>query len=205
MVRRGFVCAAAVGALLLSAPWSVQAQDRSGFFLGVGGGYGTTGVSSPELGPDTNREGSGAGYLRAGWALDPQLIVGGELNVWVKTATLDELEPTFDFQLNIYQVSGTLTYYPQPRGGFFVKGGAGAAFMDADMKFLGSSMKLDLGRGLGLLAGAGYDIPVGRRIAVTPAVNFWYGRLGDLDFAGERLFSDWSHNVVDFTVGITFP
>jgi len=205
MVRTGLVCAAAIGALLLWTPAPASAQNREGLLVGVGAGYGTTGVSSSELGNDTNREGSGAGYLRAGWALHEQLVVGGELNVWAKSANMDELDPTAQFKLNIYQVSGTVTIYPSARNGFFVKGGGGVAFMDADMTILDSTIKLDLGRGLGLLAGAGYDIPVGRRIAITPAVNYWYGRLGDLDFAGERLFSDWTHNVVDFTVGITFP
>jgi len=56
---------------------------------------------------------------------------------------------------------------------------------------------------VGLLAGAGYDIRVGRNISITPAVNYWYGWAGDLAFGGE-LSTNWKHNVVDFTVGITF-
>ena len=58
--------------------------------------------------------------------------------------------------------------------------------------------------GLGLLAGAGYDLRVGRNISITPAVDVWYGQPGDLTFGSETLARNWKHNVVDFTVGITF-
>jgi hypothetical protein len=104
----------------------------------------------------------------------------------------------------MYHVSGTATYYPRRSGGLFVKGGAGVALLDMTVKVSGSSVKADLGRGLGLVVGGGYDIPVGR-ISVTPAVNYWYGQPGDLKILGETLATNWKQNVVDFTIGITFP
>jgi len=45
---------------------------------------------------------------------------------------------------------------------------------------------------------------VGRRISVTPAVNVWHGQIGDVKLAGTPFLRNWKHNVIDFTLGITF-
>jgi len=49
-----------VGTLVLLAPISVAAQERSGLWGGIGGGYGAADVSSDEIGGG-DREGSGVG------------------------------------------------------------------------------------------------------------------------------------------------
>jgi hypothetical protein len=72
------------------------------------------------------------------------------------------------------------------------------------VKVDGSTVSANLGRGLGLVAGAGYDIPVGRRVSITPAVDFSYGRPGASSILGTPL-ADFRQNVIDFTIGITFP
>ncbi len=130
------------------------------------------------------------------------MIIRAECGLWSKTYDFPELGG--DATLNMYNASGTATYYPQRSGGLFVKGGAGVAFIDMSVKVAGSSLSADLGKRLGLIAGGGYDIPVGR-IAITPAVNVWYGQLGDLKILGETFATHWKQNVVDFTIGISFP
>jgi hypothetical protein len=54
------------------------------------------------------------------------------------------------------------------------------------------------------IAGAGYDFRVKKNLSITPAVNFWYGKPGNVPHDGEPLFTNWKQNVVDFTVGVTF-
>jgi hypothetical protein len=44
----------------------------------------------------------------------------------------------------------------------------------------------------------------GERFWFTPAVNFFYGQSGDIEFGGETVIRDWKHNRLDFTVGIKF-
>jgi hypothetical protein len=175
------------------------AQERQGFWISGGGGWGSLGVSVDEL--EDEREGSGVGFLRGGWTLTPRVLLGGELNAWSQS---EEVEQGLDARLTVYNLSVALTYYPQPMGGFFVKGGIGGTFADTDLTLEGTSITVDLGRGVGFIAGAGYDVRLTRRLYLTPAVNLWYGRLGDIQVLGEPLFSGWSHNVVDITIGLTF-
>jgi autotransporter-like protein len=109
-----------------------------------------------------------------------------------------------DQTVDLSNVSVTVAYDPSPTGNFFVKGGAGLSLVDTEVNVKGSKVSADLGKGFGVLVGGGYDFPFGRHFSLTPAVDFWYGRVGDLKFAGEPIASDWKQNVIDFTVGITF-
>jgi hypothetical protein len=185
----------------LSMPANAAAQNRERLWFGVGGGFGSAGVSCSDCG-NTDREGSGSFYVKGSWTLNPRTLLGVELNAWTKNATIED---GLEGALNFYNIAGTLTYYPRTTTNFFVKGGAGIAIIDMDVSGTGSSTNIDLGKGLGVIVGAGYDIPLGRRVALTPAVNFWYGQPGDLQVLGEPVASKWKQNVVDFTIGITFP
>lgn len=183
----------------LALPSAAVAQERAGFWGGVGGGYGSAGVSCDEC--EGDRESSGIGYLRGGWTLNPRTLIGAELNVWTKTAPVEQ---NVDMTVNLYNMSGTLTFYPKVSSGFFVKGGVGVAFLDAEVAERGTRLSIDLGKGVGVMTGVGYDFRVGRSVSLTPGFNFWYGQPGDLKFAGDTIFENWKQNVVDFTIGITF-
>ena len=184
-------CVASASAALAGS----HPQERHGFWIGLGGGLGSADATCDDCGQG-DRENSGVGYLKLGGTLNERLLLGGEMNVWTK-----EQEGV---TLNLYNATGTLTFYPQASSGFFLKGGVGISFVDTEFREGSTTITVDLGTGLGLLAGAGYDLRVGRNISITPAVDFWYGQPGDLTFGSETLARNWKHNVVDFTVGITF-
>lgn len=175
--------------------WAGHPQERQGFWLGIGGGYGSADATCDECGGG-NREGSGAGYLKLGWTLNERVLLGGEFNLWTK-----EQEGV---TLNLYNASGTVTLYPASSSGFFLKGGVGGSFVDTEAQFNGTKISADLGSGFGLLAGIGYDLRVARMVSITPSVNFWYGQPGDLTLGTETFARNWKQNVVDFTVGVTF-
>jgi hypothetical protein len=196
LILTGLLAAASLAIL----PSIVDAQDRSGFAFGIGGGYGSADATCDECG-EGSRENSGAAYFKGGYTLREQVIVGGEFNLWTKTYSFLDADTT----VNMYNLSGTVTYYPQPNRGLFVKGGAGIAFVDTEVAVTGAKVTADLGKGPGLIVGGGYDIAVSPRVSITPAVNFWYGHAGDLKLLGETFASNWKQNVVDFTIGITFP
>jgi hypothetical protein len=84
MTVRTFLLGVFVAASLL--PSRAIAQDRAGFWFGVGGGFGSAGVSCDDCG-ESNREGSGVAYFKGGWTINRQTLVGAEFNYWSKNDT----------------------------------------------------------------------------------------------------------------------
>jgi hypothetical protein len=189
-------------ALVLSASLPVaaaaQTAEREGFWFGFGAGVGSADVTCDG---DSDRETGGAGYLKAGWTLNPRVLLGLEASGWTKK----EDEDGVDITLSMYNVSGTLTFYPSETTGFFVKGGAGLAFVNSKFEEGNTTIDSDMGNGLGLLAGIGYDFRLGNRVRLTPALDAYYGNIGDLTFADEEIASGWKQNVIALTIGLTFP
>ena len=194
----GVVVAAAFALLTWAA--DASGQTRNGFWFGAGGGYGA--AQTCFQGGCGERKGSGVGYLQAGYTLNEQLLLGGELGFWSKRYPYQRVE---DYaRVSMYHLTGTAMYYPQRTRGLFVKGGAGMALIDSFVTTSGFAVDADLGKGLGLIIGAGYDIPVGP-VAVTPAFNYWYGKIGDLKTGCETFAANHKQNVMALTVGVTIP
>jgi hypothetical protein len=200
---RNVVIGMAVAALWTCVPSAAVAQTREGFSFGLGGGIGSATASCDQC-DDDDRKNGGAGYVKAGWALNPHVAIGGELNVWARREDVADS----DAWLYMYNASATVTLYPSATSGLFVKGGAGVAYLDTDLEVRDRVFELELGRGPGFVAGVGYDIQVGR-IAITPALNVWGGRIGEVRARGGGVnvgaLSGWKQQVVDLTIGITFP
>lgn len=174
-------------------------QERHGFWIGFGAGVGSANLTCDDC--EGGRETSGVGFVRMGGTLSDRILLGGEVNLWSKEQD--------GVTVNLYGMLATLTLYPRPASGFFVKGGLGVSFTDNEIHEGDKTITTDLGTGLGLLVGAGYDVRVRRNLSITPAVSFWYGRhdnvvlFGGL-FGGTLPFGNWQHNVVDLTIAVTF-
>jgi len=196
----GGVLAIALSAAMPVAA-SAQTPEREGFWFGFGVGVGSADVTCDDCDGDSDRETGGSGYLKAGWTLNPRVLLGIESSAWTKT----EDEDGVDVTINMYNVSGTLTLYPSETAGFFVKGGAGLSFVNSKFKEGNTTTDSDMGNGLGLLAGIGYDFRLGRRVRLTPALDAYYGNIGDVKVGSETLATGWKQNVVALTIGLTFP
>jgi outer membrane protein with beta-barrel domain len=170
-------------------------QERHGFWIGFGFGVGSANVTCDDCG-SSNRETAAAGYLKLGGTLNEHLLLGGEVNVWSKKQE--------GVTLTLSSGAVTLTLYPQPASGLFIKGGVGLSMVDTQFREGSTTVTIDPGYGLGVIVGAGYDVRVGKNVSITPAVNFWYGKPGNVPHDGDPLFTNWKQNVVDFTVGVTF-
>lgn len=189
------LCALACLTSASAASAAPDPQERQGFWIGLGAGVGSAHATCDDCDGE-GRETGFAGNMRLGGTLNERLLLGAEVNGWSK----EEEGVTLD----LYNFTGTLTFYPQASSGFFVKGGVGLAFLDTQFREGSTTVTVDLGTGLSLLAGAGYDIRVGRKISITPAVSFWYGWAAGAHGLGGPIFTLWKHNVVAFTVGVTF-
>ena len=100
--------------------------------------------------------------------------------------------------------SATVTFYPWVSSGFFVKGGAGLSFVDTDLRNGSQLITVDLGQGLGAIAGVGYDLRIRRNMSITPVCNFYLGWPGELRVGLETVARNWRFNVVELSVGLTF-
>lgn len=206
--------------LVVLSPTVTAAQSRDNVWLNIGWAVSSAGGSSSQL--EEGHRSRGEGYsLGIGWALTDQLLIGLEANSWEGAAAVEHL--FFDMA----NVSGTVTFFPSTSSGFFVKGGVGISDFgvggscdrpggrlggfpplahtdDAWESVFGGCNRDRLGRGIGLVAGAGYDIPLSDCIAITTAAHVWYGRPGTLELPGESLVGGWQQNVIDVSVGLTF-
>jgi outer membrane protein with beta-barrel domain len=196
-MRRRLIVVLTIIAATLVVPGQAAAADRAGFWFGIGGGYGSASVSCDGCG-SSDREGSGAGYVEAGWTLSRHALIGIEGDLWRK----DSAE--HNATLKLYNISGTLTLYPSSDGGFFIKGGVGASLISIEARAPGTTVSVDLGRGPGVIFGMGYDISVGR-VAITPAISVWAGKPGDLTIGTATFARGWKQNVVALTIGLTVP
>jgi hypothetical protein len=186
--------------MFASTLWADHPQERQGFWIGFGGGYGSADVSCDAC-DNGGREGSFTGFLKLGGTLNKRVLLGVEGNAWVKEQD----------NLSLGSFTGTVTFYPQASSGFFLKGGVGVSYIDT--AFREESPSTPARTGWGVLAGIGYDLRVGRNISITPSVNFYYGQPRDLSFELETFgpletitvkSGGWKQNVIDFGIGITF-
>ena len=191
---------AVVGLLIAlgsSPAWAGHPQERHGFWIGLGVGYGSAVASADCDGcGGENREGSVTGFLKLGGTLNQKVLLGVETNAWVKNA--DD-----NTTLTLGAFTGTVTVYPKATGGFFLKGGLGTSYVSVDFQEDLFSSKIDKW-GWGFLVGAGYDLRVWRNISLTPCVNYHYGKPGDIRFQGVTVFPGWKQDVVSFELGVTF-
>ncbi len=162
------LAALSVTATLMAAQQTV----REGFWGSVGAGYGAAEMSCGNC-DDIPREGSFSGFLVMGLTLNQSLLVGLEVDGWVKTINGDPLR--------LGGLNGTVQWYPSSSMGLFVKGGIGMAYARGDLRFP-TSVFLD-DAGLGYLFGVGYDVPISGGLSITPLASFYGGNIGDVQNA----------------------
>jgi hypothetical protein len=192
---RIFALTGVITCLTVATASAGHPQERKGFWIALGFGYGWADASC-EICGDEEGGGASTGLVRLGWALNQKVLLGGEFNFW--------WNERFDDTLVLYDAVATASFYPSEASGFFVRGGIGGSFADTSTRIGNTTVTTELGSGLGLLAGAGYDIRVGRQISITPALTYWTGRSMDLRFENSTQTEEWHHNVVDITVAVTF-
>ncbi len=176
-------------ALLIAGASAVDAQRpqrRSGFWIGLGTGYGLASASCKSC--SAGLEGTeSTSYIRLGGTLSQRFLLGVEFSDW--EGSVQGLKESREIS--------TLTgyYYPFAHAGLFIKGGVGSSQYRAPD--VSSS-------GWALVSGAGYDLRVFSNISVTGTLNYWHGSLGRVvDDRQLQLGTGYRQDIVDFSVGIT--
>ena len=143
---------------------------RSGIW--GGGGFGAASQGCLESGCDSKRTGGGAWFGRLGGTISPQIRVAGGLNGWAGDTD------------GVTSSVGTATFQTQwfpSAGNFFLLGGIGAAWADADVDD-GSD---DVSGGAAFQFGTGYSFNLGsrRKIAIVPEFSWQITTIpGTVDF-----------------------
>jgi Outer membrane protein beta-barrel domain len=155
-------------ALLVCLMQVAVAQDRArqdqGPWFGIGVGYSMADFDCSNCGR-TGREDNIGGQIAAGGTLSDHLLLGIEGDGWIKT--------TSGVRSEFAAVTAAAYFYPSVSANFFLKAGAGLAHYS----FSNGSPESDTG--LGLMGGAGFDLPIGGTLLITPVATFNYGSMGD--------------------------
>ncbi len=168
MQRRSILRAASAAALSLMIATTPALGQRvaqhEGFWISFGFGGGL--ALGDALFEDDSKAG-GAGFLRMGGSPSQQLIIGGELIGWGTEKDGDNIGRG--------ALMFTALYYPSSAGGVYLKGSAGFAGRSFEREVPsteGPATIRDETGGIGLGAGLGYDIQLGRNFFLTPALDW---------------------------------
>jgi hypothetical protein len=197
-MRRYVCCAFLAGALCVahtSAGAEPHEQNRTGFWLGVGGGYGSANASMDDA-AGTGRGGGFTGHVRFGGKLGERTLLGCEL----RGVTSSETDTT----VTVGDVSAAVYFYPAPHSGLFVKGGVGLSVTRIHITPTDRD-ETARGTGPGLTMGVGYDYRIGRNVSLTPMATLYMGWPGNLKRkSGETALTGAKFNILDVGLGLTF-
>jgi hypothetical protein len=193
-IRRGVLAAAAI--LLLGGGAAAQDAPRGLVEVTEGRRHGFWGALGVGAGGEAFDLRDGAGYsdelyrptisLRLGGTPSRYVRLGGELQGWI-----DDQGSRTESLTSVLFIT---QFYPAPATGLYLKGGLGLGRSEVDF---------DDGFGLGDtgfagLLGAGWEVRVGRRLYLNPAVDLiqhrYTGRGGDR----------YRERIVNFGIGVLF-
>ena len=173
-----------LGSLVPGTRASAQAipvQQHQGLWGGFGVGTGvnlTQLLSDPADGlPSGGGLWGFTGYGRIGGTLSQRVLLGGESAFWIGS------RDGVDFSRG--NLSAVVLFYPQARGGLFLKAGIGLSYTMTALYqsttvggvYFQTNVSQSKG-GFGATASVGYDLRLGRNIYLVPEVGY-YLQVGD--------------------------
>lgn len=147
-------------------PADAPIYGRQGTWFGIGMGAGSTSIhcqicDNSEIGTRGT-----SGYLRAGTTINGRLLVGAELNGWMRSAEAGNQR--------VVTLTGNGYWYPNPRHGYYFKGGFGVSrykqWTTPDQNNQERTEGLATG-GLTGHVGMGYEVRVNPKMSFAPFFN----------------------------------
>jgi hypothetical protein len=186
------VCLVTVGTVVAvpAAMAGEHPQSRTGFFVGLGLGWGSLAADIGSL--ETDRENSVSGNFRFGWSVANNVAIGLEATSWTKR--YDVAATNLQLDLTATVTAFAVTYFPGNMG-LFVRGGLG--FGTAREKLEGGGLSLEeTENGLGLLGAVGYEWRLTEKFALGPQAQWAYLDIGEqgldsVDFVSLSAQATW--------------
>jgi hypothetical protein len=160
---------------------------RDGFWLSAGLGVGGESFDARDGLGWSDRTTGGVGYIKLGGTVNRNLLLGAEVQGW-SNHYYDA-----DYDRTLGSLMGIVQWYPDGRGDFWLRGGLGFAWDELDFYSAPPTNVTTRRSGAAFAIGLGYDARVGRKISITP----------QLDFMAQR-YDTHDERVVSFGIGITF-
>ncbi len=134
------------------------AGSQAGFWMGLGSGWGSTGISCSAC--TNERFGGVSGYVSAGVTVTPNVLLGGEFTGWWTSQVGADEHMTFFTLVGLF--------YPEPAGGFYLKGGLGA------MWYAGDDGTVEItATAPAVIIGAGYEFRLGPTLVLSPFLHYF--------------------------------
>lgn len=164
---------------------------RNGFWGSMGLGVGSETFSTPGMTADPGWLARPTFDLRVGGTPNEYLRLGGDLISW------------FNSEGGISQTLGGMAavaqIYPSRTLGFFVKGGGGYAWNSFSDDYYYYYYNISYDSGWMWTAGAGWEIPVSKKLNLMPTVDYY-----SFDFGG-RSTGDYNEQLWNFGLSIEWP
>ncbi|MEZ4456128.1 MAG: hypothetical protein R2882_06205 [Gemmatimonadales bacterium] len=145
-------------------PADAPVYSRQGTWFGAGVGAGSGSLHCSICDSDVGSRGTG-GYLRAGTTVSPRLLVGAELNGWMRS---DEAG-----HQRVVALTGNGYWYPNPRHGYYFKAGFGVSqYRQWNQDGNNDEVTVGLnGGGFTGQVGVGYEVRVNPKTSFVPYFN----------------------------------
>ncbi|MGH7753398.1 MAG: hypothetical protein ACREN5_11345, partial [Gemmatimonadales bacterium] len=143
----------------------------------------------------TNRGRSLSGYVHAGGRVSNKVLLGGEVQGWLRNRNPEQDRPA-DERLLAYSV--VLYWFPSARYAYYFKGGMGLVTyrIDDGTDRLTSSA-------LGPQIGVGWELGIAPHLSVVPYLNVLVASTGaELKFNGTEITGNTSLALIQFGVGL---
>ena len=169
-------------------------RGRHGLWWSIGLGYGAWHFSADSAARRTGSDGIGVLSIAAGMAVSRRTTLGLE----VEGGSIGRTGASAS------GVSLLVAYYPWPRRGAFVRGGLGSS---SYRESSGAQSQAYSGTGFGYLAGVGWDLPVSKRVSLTPMLGYRAGTPGSvgLGVPGLELATGFHKRAIILSLGLTVP
>ncbi len=191
MSKRKAAFLSSLAIALTAQPVAAQESGlHNGFWFGFGVGSGWVHISCDIC--EANRNLGISGNIRVGVATSPGLLLGAEVNGWVKSEeAVDEL---------LASLSAVAYWYPNPAGGLYLKGGVGAIGYR-----ISSEEQTITSTAIGPELGIGYEVQIAEKFSVSPYLQALISPpTAELSLEGETQSSDVSLSLFQLGLALTW-